>query len=251
MIRLILVIIVLLLFATIGQIMYFIAFIVGKICGSEKRDDMMLHIVKFFVKLIFLSSGTRLHIEGEENIATNEAVLYIGNHKSNFDSLLIYLLVKKPTGVIAKIELKQVPFIAMWIETLHGFLMDRKDIKQSFKIIIKSIENIKNGISMWIFAEGTRCKDKDPLSILPFKEGSFKVSEKTNCKIVPIAILNSNEIFENHKPFIKSCDVYVKIGEPIILSNLTDAQKKAIGEYTREKVVTMLKTIVERSNNGR
>lgn len=251
MIRLILVIIVLLLYATIGQIMYFVSFIVGKIKGVNARDNMMLFNVKFFAKLVFIASGTKLHIEGEENLNNDKAVLYIGNHKSNFDSLLLYLLVKKPTGVIAKIELAKVPFIGMWIETLHGFLMDRNDLKQSFKIIIKSIENIKKGINMWIFAEGTRSKNKNPLEVLSFKEGSFKVCEKTNCDIVPVAILNSSEIFENHKPFIKACDVYVKIGEPIKLSNLTEEEKNIIGEYTRQKIMIMLKDIFERSKNGR
>lgn len=68
---------------------------------------------------------------------------------------------------------------------LHCLFLDRKDIKQGLKTILTAIEKIKSGISICIFPEGTRNKNKDELELLPFHEGSFKIASKSGCAIHP------------------------------------------------------------------
>ena len=79
--------------------------------------------------------------------------------------------------------------------------------------------------------------------MLPFKEGSFKIAEKTGCKIVPISMIHTREVLESHFPFIHPQHVKVKIGEPIIMSELTEEQKNHIGSYTRDKVIEGIKEL--------
>ena len=189
MIRLLLICLYLILWLTIGQIIYFIIFITGKICGEKTYNKLMLSYVKIVASHILIIAGVHLHIEGLENIPENESVLYIANHRSDFDSLIAYTLVKNETGFIAKIELEKILPIKIWIQALNGFLIDRNDIRQSFKVIISAIEKIKNNISIWIFPEGTRCKSKNKLDMLEFKEGSFKIAEKTKRKLKMILFI--------------------------------------------------------------
>ena len=77
---------------------------------------------------------------------------------------------------------------------------------------------------------------------MSFKEGSLKMAEKTGCPIIPVAITNSAEIFENHFPKIKSCHVILQYGEPIHIQDLDKEQKKFLGVYTRERIQEMLRT---------
>ena len=68
----------------------------------------------------------------------------------------------------------------------------------------------------------------------------MKMAEKTGCPIIPMAITNSAEIFENHIPFIHRCHVILEYGEPILVSELSREEKKFLGAYTQQKIQTML-----------
>ena len=76
--------------------------------------------------------------------------------------------------------------------------------------------------------------------MLPFKEGSLKMAEKTGCPIIPIAISNTNQIFESHIPFIKKCSVNVEYGERILIKELEKEQRKFFFAYTQSKIEEML-----------
>ena len=103
---------------------------------------------------------------------------YIGNHRSYFDIVLSYSRCPIRTGYIAKKEMERYPLLSNWMRYLHCLFLDRKDIKQGLKTILTAIEKIKSGISICIFPEGTRNKNKDELELLPFHEGSFKIASK-------------------------------------------------------------------------
>ena len=75
--------------------------------------------------------------------------------------------------------------------------------------------------------------------MLPFKEGSFKIAQKTRCPIVPMAITNSSSILEDHFPFIKSTHVILEYGKPVYIDELDKEDQKKIGAYCHEIVETM------------
>ena len=66
------------------------------------------------------------------------------------------------------------------------------------------------------------------------------MAEKTGCPIIPMAITNSAEIFENHLPFIRPCRVILEYGEPIYLKELDKNQQKFSGAYTQSVIQKML-----------
>ena len=98
-----------------------------------------------------------------------------------------------------------------------------------------SLTVVKNGISICIFPEGTRNKGEE-LSLLPFKEGAFKIATKTGCPIIPISMNNTAEIFENHFPKIKKTHVVLEYGTPIYPNELDKDVKKHIGSYVENIV---------------
>jgi len=115
--------------------------------------------------------------------------------------------------------------------------LDRNDIRQGMKTILQAIEQIKEGYSIFISPEGTRNQGKE---MLPFKEGSFKVAEKTGCAIIPVAITNTDEIFENHIPWVRSAKVVVEFGKPIYPKELDKEKQKHLGSYVQGIIKEML-----------
>ena len=76
--------------------------------------------------------------------------------------------------------------------------------------------------------------------MLPFKEGSFKIAEKTGCAIIPVALSNTDEIFENHFPKIKATHVVMEFGKPVYPNSLDKEQRKFLGSYVQEIIQKML-----------
>ena len=76
--------------------------------------------------------------------------------------------------------------------------------------------------------------------MLPFKEGSFKIAEKSGCPIIPMAITNSADVLEAHIPRVKKAHVIVEYGKPIYPNELDKEQKKKIGAYCQDVIAEML-----------
>ena len=205
--------------------------------NPEKADYQQLRMVQAAFRLMLKMTGARIQVIGEENVPKDRAVLYVGNHKSYFDILLTYSRVPRLTGYVAKKEMESFPILSIWMKRLHCLFLDRKDIKQGLKTILTGIDLIKNGISVCIFPVGTRNKSNDRL--LPFKEGSLKMAEKTGCPIIPFAITNSSKLFEDHMPCVSPCDIIIEYGKPIYPAELPKEEKKFLGAYCRTQIEDM------------
>ncbi|MBQ8822480.1 MAG: 1-acyl-sn-glycerol-3-phosphate acyltransferase [Lachnospiraceae bacterium] len=199
---------------------------------KDFHDRSSLACVLWAFRVVLFICGTKIIVKNKENVPTDTAVLYVGNHRSFFDILLTYIQVPRPTGYISKIEVKKVPLLRWWMKHLYCLFLDREDIKQGLKTVLTGVEQVKSGISMTIFPEGTRNREEGTL--LPFKEGSFKIAEKGNVPIVPITIVNSASIFEDHFPKVKATTVIVEYGKPIYTKELEKETLKNLGSHVRE-----------------
>ncbi|MBR5598009.1 MAG: 1-acyl-sn-glycerol-3-phosphate acyltransferase [Lachnospiraceae bacterium] len=236
MIRLILVAIFLILFFICSIPLLLIEWIIGHF-NMDLKNRSSLAIVKGAFQVILFLTGVKVTVLGEENVPKDEAVLYVANHRSYFDILLTYVRVPRLTGYISKIEIERIPLLRNWMRNLHCLFLDRSDIKQGLKTILTGIEKIKSGISICIFPEGTRNKQND--SFLPFHGGSFKLAEKSGCPIVPIALNNVADIFEDHSPFIKKTHVIIEYGKAIYLDQLDKDTKKNLAGYVSDQIQDM------------
>lgn len=230
------------LFLILGLPVLGIEWIISKF-NKAHADMVQLRIVQWGLKCVAFISGVRLTVIGEENVPRDEPVLYIGNHRSFFDVVVTYARCPGLTGYIAKDGVNKVPIFRIWMKRLHCIFLKRDDMKEGLKVILKAIEYVKSGISICIFPEGTRNKDKDnPTSLLPFKEGSFKIASKTGCKIVPMALIGTADILENHFPWIHSTDIKLIYGEPIDVSALDKDQQKHVGAYCQTVVEELIRS---------
>ena len=210
--------------------------IIGKFNPSVK-DRSSLAIVNWAFRVVLRITSVKAIVIGEENVPKDEAVLYVANHRSYFDILLTYVRVPRPTGYISKKEMERFPLLRNWMRNLHCLFLDRQDIKQGLKTILTGIDKLKSGISMCIFPEGTRNKEND--TFLPFHGGSFKLAEKSGCPIIPIALNNVADIFEDHSPRIKKTHVVIEYGKPIYPEELDKDTKKNLAGYVSDQIKSM------------
>lgn len=238
--RIIIFAIFLVLFLVLGIPVLFVLNLLGKNEKWKYKSDLAaLRIVQWAFNVMLVIAGIKQVILGEENVPKDQPVLYVPNHRSYFDILLIYSKVPGLTGFVAKDSMLKVVLLRDWMKKLYCLFLNRDNPREGLKTILQGIDQIKNGISMCIFPEGTRNRGEEN-ELLTFKEGSFKMAEKTGCLIIPVALSNSAEIFEKHVPWIRSTKVVVEYGTPIDPKTLTPEEKKHLGVYCREKITEML-----------
>lgn len=238
MIRFIIAATFLVLFLLFSYILFLVEWIIGKI-DKKAKDYSSLRIVQWGFRVILWIGGVKITVKGKENIP-DEAALFVGNHRSYFDILILYIQCERLTGFVAKDSIEKIPSLRVWMRYLYCLFLDRKDPRAGMKTILQAIEYIKQGISICIFPEGTR-NDGEELSMLPFKEGSFKIATKTGCPIVPVSINNSAEIFENHIPKLKKTHVVVEYGTPIYPKELSKEDQKFIGAKCQKIIENTIK----------
>ncbi len=239
MIRLIIVLLFVILFLLVSLILIPIGYLIG-VFSRNTKDKYAQAMISWAFSVVGALAGAQVTVKNKENIPRDEAVLYIANHRSMFDIVLLYAQMFRPTAIVAKKEIKKVPILSWWMILMHCRFMDRSDMKQSLQVILGCIEDAKNGISILIYPEGTRSKGESELDMNPFKEGSFKIALKSGVKIVPVAIHGTREIFERQFPRIKPNKVTIAYGMPIDPQKLDKDHQKEIAKTCQSQIRDML-----------
>ncbi len=187
---------------------------------------------------LYKIAGAKIIAKGIENFDQDTNVVYVSNHRSMLDIPLVMLHSKKPIIFIGKDSIKKWPFIGWWLQAMDGLLLDRSSPRAGLKTILEAITLIKSGRSCIIYPEGTRSKTKD---MLPFKQGSLKLASKSNVPIVPISVLGTEDVFENNHINLSPDTVYITVGEPIYLDQLSKEDQLKSAPYIQKVIEKMYK----------
>ena len=209
-----------------------IGFLIGLISKPARYAYMRFMMNIVFASINFIA-GAKVQYIGFEKIPSDAPVLYVANHESFFDVLLTLTHLPGTICFVGKKEFGKVPIFAQALQLYNTLFIDRDDIKQGLKTILKAIENVKAGMSVFIFPEGTRSRDG---KMTDFKEGSMKIAVKSGCKIVPIAISNTANVWENHFPKLEAAPVVVEILDPINPADYDNKEQKHLGKLCKERI---------------
>ncbi len=180
--------------------------------------------VSGFFSLELKIAGCKVEVRGKENIPTDTQSLFVGNHRSYFDILIYHETIGTPVGFIAKSEMKKIPLLPYYMTDIGCLFLDRNDIRKGMETIKEGTEFLKMGHSMILFPEGTR---NQGTNLLPFKEGGYKMAEKSKSPIVPVAITGSDYLLESApKKRVQKGKVIIEFGKPFYPSELSPKERK-------------------------
>lgn len=211
-----------------------------KLCkydSSAYTESEKYNIVRDIVKSINKSANVDINCEGLENIPEENGFVMFPNHQGLFDALVMIDTCDKPITFVIKKEIDKVRPLRRILSVLDVKMIDREDIKQSMKLIINVIQEVRSGRNYVIFAEGTRSRDKN--NLLPFKGGSFKSAVKAKAPIVPVAIMDSYKVFDNHS--IKRVTVSISYLPPITYEEYKDMKTVDIAKEVKKRIENKIK----------
>ena len=224
----------LVLFLVLSMPYAFILWLVGK-KNPEKSLKASYRLVSWGFGVIWKITGSPTTVEGIEKIPTDRAVGFTANHRSIFDIVLLVSLVPVPMGIIAKKSMRRAPLLNVWMNMLHCKYLDRSDIKEGLQVILSAIDEVKNGVSILVFPEGTRNKTDEPL--LDFHAGSFKAATRPGAPVIPVTLTGTRQVFETHMPFVRPSVVTVTFGDPVETAELDRQGIKELPDRVRNEIM--------------
>ncbi|ODA80158.1 hypothetical protein RJ55_03116 [Drechmeria coniospora] len=188
------------------------------------------------------TTGIRFTVDDPRDIlGTTRPAVFVGNHQSELDMLMLSKMFPKYCSVTAKIDLKPIPFLG-WFMRLSGTIFinrnNSKDARHAMAGAAKEIRDKRQ--SVYIFPEGTRSYTKEP-ELLPFKKGAFHLAIQAGVPIVPCITANYSHILYLKNMVFKSGTIPIRILDPIPTKGLTSADVDELSRTTRE---LMLKELI-------
>ena len=150
-------------------------------------------LARVAIKVIAKAMKLKVKTHGLDQIPSNQPCIFMPNHTSLIDILVMTIAIPYHFNFIAKKELFWVPFIGMQMILGGDFLINRKDPKKAKKCLSKVEKRLRKGWNMLIFPEGTRSENGH---LLAFKRGAFKLALASKATIIPCYIQGSDHIVQ-------------------------------------------------------
>ena len=150
--------------------------------------------IQYILKRAITGGNVDLTVTGIENIPAENGFMMYANHQGMFDVLAIAATCDAPLGAVLKKELYDIPFLHQIALCTKSYAMDREDVRQSLTVINQVIEEVKGGRNYLIFPEGTRSRKGNEM--LEFHGGSFRCATKSQCPILPVALIDSFKVLD-------------------------------------------------------
>ncbi|MDE6357013.1 MAG: 1-acyl-sn-glycerol-3-phosphate acyltransferase [Eubacteriales bacterium] len=194
----------------------------------------MFYYLAIFGLKIYLNIIFKIKVNGKENIPKSGGVIFCSNHSSNFDPVIVCSNVNRKIHYFAKKELFDTKFKNYWMKQLCAFPVDREGT--DINALKFSINLLKNGGALGIFAQGTRVKEGEEQ--VEAKSGVSLFALKSGAVVVPIGITSKYE---------KRGRVTVNIGKPISFEKYKNEKPKSdiIAVMTNE-IMTEVEKLIEK-----
>lgn len=168
---------------------------------------------------------------GFEHLDPKQSYVFAVNHQSMFDILAVYGWIPFIFKWIMKAELRKVPFIGAASASGGHIFIDRSNPIAAKHSLEKAAEQLKHGISVVIFPEGTRTKTG---KLGKFKRGAFLLALELKLPIVPVTLSGSYERLPMHHILVKPGTIKMTVHPPVDVSKYTMEQSSELLRTTQE-----------------
>ena len=175
----------------------------------------------------------RVHVSGMEKLPRDRKLLFVSNHRSNYDPIVTWYALKNwKLSFVSKPENFKIPFFGRIIRKCCFMPIDRQDPRKAITTINRAAELLrKQEVSIGIYPEGTRSKTG---RLLPFHNGVFKIAQKAEVPIVVLCITGTEKI-AGRTPF-RGTDVYLNVLEVFPAQSVKQTKTEMIGTAVRHLI---------------
>lgn len=189
--------------------------------------------------------GIEVVPEDIENLEVKGPVIFVCNHQSSLDIMLMGKVYPQNTTIVAKKELKYYPFLGWFMRLTRVIFLDRKNRENAVKEARQAALDIhKKNTNVWVFPEGTRGHESE-ITLLPFKKGPFYMAVQAKVPIVPVVIGNYSHLYSAKQKRYDSGAIRCRVLPPISTENVKEesADIEELATECRRQMLDVLKEI--------
>ncbi len=205
---------------------------------KEAWYPYFFRLARFWARFILIGMGFRVKVEADQIPEKDKSYMFIANHTSMADIMLMLAVIKNPFVFVGKKELGKLPLFGFFYKRTC-ILVDRSSAKSRQAVFLRAQKRLKSGLSICIFPEGG--VPEEHIELDTFKDGAFRLAINHHIPVVPLVFLDNKKRF----PYIffrgGPGKMRVKIHKFLETGDLTVNDTKTLNTKARMIILNQLK----------
>ena len=195
-------------------------------------------MARLWAHIILYGMGFGYKIEEEQEVLSKHSYMFIANHTSMTDVMLMLAVVKNPFVFVGKKELVKIPIFGFFYKRA-AIMVDRESVRSRSAVYERAKKRIDQGLSICIFPEG-KVPDDESVVLDEFKGGAFNIAIDHQLTIVPMTFYDNKELYSYTFFSGRPGNFRVKIHAFIETLGLHHEDKKQLKEKARSVILNEL-----------
>lgn len=206
---------------------------------KESWYPFFYRLARFWARFILIGMGFKTHITLAEKPQRKASYMFVANHTSMADIMLMLVVSKNPFVFVGKKELAKIPLFGFFYKRTC-ILVDRRSEKSRKAVFLRAQRRLKQGLSICIFPEGG--VPDEGVILDNFKDGAFRLAIKHQIPIVPLVFLDNKKRFSF--TFFSGSPGKMRVtGFPFVSTKgFNISETKALNEKIRTQILQALQT---------
>jgi 1-acyl-sn-glycerol-3-phosphate acyltransferase len=200
----------------------------------SRTGNLAFSISKLWAYTMLAASFVRTEIKNKDKIHKETSYIIISNHQSHYDIITLVTTLGIQYRWIIKKEILKLPIFGYALYASRNIFIDRSNTTSAIESINRGFERLPKGVSVMVFAEGTRSPDGQ---IHEFKKGGFVTAVRLQIPILPVTINGSRRVMRKGSFTLKPGKIQIVIGDPIDTSGYTTGTIQDLIDKTRQTII--------------
>ena len=204
----------------------------------ERGSKYFRYMINQLLPIVMFLARVKINAQGVEKVPKNTELFFVCNHQHDLDPAILFRLF--PTNTLSFIGKKEIytemPYIAKIMHKLNCLPIDRENNREAVKTIIAAVKILEGKkASVALFPEGYTSRD---CTLLPFRNGAFKIAYKAKAPIAVCVLNNTRSIPKNI--FRRKTVVDFKVLDVFYPQQYSEMSTVQLGDMLHEKMNTEL-----------
>ena len=194
-------------------------------------------IARVWARVCVRLSGSRLIIQGAENLHKHAVAVYAANHTSYMDTPVVFSALPFQFRILAKKELWSLPFIGWYLNRSGQIPINTENPRATLSSLGGGVKALRAGMPLFVFPEGSRTPNGD---LQVFLAGAAFLAIRAQVPLIPVALSGVYDLLPIHTRHFYPGDLVLSVGEPIDTTGMTLRQADELTTRLRSTIAGML-----------
>lgn len=205
--------------------------------SREQWYPFFFKLARIWAKFILIGMGFAYKVVKEQDPISKKSYMFVANHTSMTDIMLMLVVAKNPFVFVGKKELAKIPLFGFFYKRTC-ILVDRSSAKSRQAVFLRAQRRLQQGLSICIFPEGGVPEEHVVLD--NFKDGAFRLAINHQIPVVPITFYDNKKRFSYTFFSGGPGRMKAKIHKFINTKGLTTEDTKALNQQVRVLILEEL-----------